>query len=367
MTGGGGGSGGGGGGLGAQLGGIVGGFVGQDQASGDRTKAQGYAEAAFNELLALGLPPDLSKEVIMQKFQQAGIMSPEMEQAINQTHSKVSEMQEDPATREAQMGALNQLRKLGQSGLGAQDRAGLNQVRDQVQRDLEAKRQQILQNQQARGMSGSGAELIAQLQGAQGGANQASMEGDRLAGMAQQRALQAISQGANLAGGIRGQDYQTAMNRASAEDQMNRFNTENQIARQQRNAGARNLAQAQNLSAKQRTQDMNTTQANNELLRQNEAKRDYWNDVNTRAKIRSGANQNLGGIYQNRGDALAKQNQDRYTAIGGFLEDAVKAVYTMGGSEMMGGGGQKTAGGGDDLTGGSGKSFDPNEWKKYYA
>ncbi len=365
------GGGGGGGGIGAQLGGIVGGFVGQDQASGDRNKGQGYAEGAFNELLGIGLPPDLAKEVIYQKFQEAGILTPQMEQEINLAHSKVAEAQEAPETRNAQMEALNQLKQLSRGGLGAQDRAALNQVRDQTQRDLEAKRQQILQNSQARGMGGSGNELISQLQASQAGANSASMEGDRLAAMAQERALQALGQSANLAGSVRSQDYNSQMQKASAEDELNRFNVQNQIARQQRNVGVNNLADAQNLANKQSISNSNVGLANQELYRQNEAKRTNWLDNINRSKIRSGADAGLGDIYQKRGDAKAKQVQDQYTAIGGFLEDAVKAVGTMGGSEMMGGmspgGGSKSAGGGDDLTGSAlPSSFDMNEWKKRY-
>lgn len=338
-------SGGGGGGIGASLGGIIGGYVGADAASGDKAKGQGYAENAFQELLNLGLPPDLSKEIIYQKFQEAGILNPQMEQEIELAHSKVAQMQEAPETRNAQMEALQQLKQLSRGGLGAQDRAALNQVRDSTQRDLEAKRQQILQNAQARGMGGSGNELISQLQASQGSANQASMEGDRLAAMAQERALQALGQSANLAGGIRSQDYQQQLAKSSAEDELGRFNVQNQIARQQRNVGVGNLADAQNLANKQRLQDANTQQGNQELLRQGEAKRQNWLDQITRNDIRSNALGGLSNQYSGRAATKAKSKQDEYTAWGGLISNIAKAVTTGGTSLAMpgnagGGGGQ---------------------------
>lgn len=326
---------GGGGGLGASIGGVIGGLIGQDQASGDRAKGQGYSEQAFQELLGLGLPPDLSKEIILQHFQEAGMLTPEMEQDIEQTYSKVAQMQTDPTGRNAQLQALQKLKGLSQTGLGAEDRAALNQVRDQVQRDLEGKRQQIMQNFQARGQGGSGAELISQLQAAQGSANQASMEGDRLAAMAQQRAREALMQSSNLGSDIRNQDYTESLNRARAEDALNQFNVQNQIAREQRNVASRNSAQMANLQNKQSIMNANVQMNNNELYRQNQAKRDYWNDQMTRAKLRSGAYGGMGDMYQQRGDAIAKREQDRYTALGGIVEKGAKAIATMGGSEMM--------------------------------
>lgn len=326
---------GGGGGLGASIGGLVGGLIGQDQASGDRTKGQGYTEQAFQELLGLGLPPDLSKEIILQHFQEAGQLTPEMEQNIEQTYSALVNMQERDTGRNAQLEALTKLKGLSQTGLGAEDRAALNQVRDEVQRNLEGKRQQILQNMQARGMGGSGAELISQLQASQGSANQASAEGDRLAAMAQQRAREALMQSATLGGQVRGQDYTADLNRAQAEDQLNRFNIQNQIAREQRNVSSRNQAQAANLQNRQAIMNSNVAQANQELLRQNQAKRDYWNDLAKRNQIRSGAYSGLGDTYTQRGDAIAKREQDRYTALGGIIEKGAKAIGTMGASEAM--------------------------------
>lgn len=302
------------------IGSVVGGLIGADAASGDKSKAQGYAEDAFNQLLALGLPPDLSKEIIFQKFQEAGILNPQMEQAIEQSYSKVAQMQKNTPTRDAEMEALSRFRQLSKTGLGAQDRSALNQIRDQTQRDLEGKRQQILQNAQTRGMGGSGNELIAQLQAAQGGANQSSLEGDRIAAMAQERASQALGQNASLASTIRSEDYKADLTSAEAQDQMDRMNVDRQIARQTRNVGATNLAQTQNLQNKQNLMNANTQMNNQELLRQNDAKRQNWLDQMQLAKVKSGAFGGLSDEYAGRADDTAKGEQKKWTGIGSVAD-----------------------------------------------
>lgn len=333
------GSGGGGGGIGSAVGGIIGSVVGHDAASGDRSKSQGYAEDAMNALTSIGVPPDQSKEIILQKFQQAGILTPEMEKQIDIAHSKVSEMQPANQGRNAQIQALTQLQQLGKTGLGAQDRAALNQIRDETQTALEGKRQQILQNMQARGMGGSGAELIAQLQGSQGSANQASQQGDQVAAQAQNRALQAIMNSASLGGNIQSADTQLAMNKAQAQDELNRFNTQNQMAQQQRNVASGNQAQQSNLANSQALSNANVSQANQEKYRQSNAQRQNWLDQVTRAKTQSQGYNYGAQDYANRANNEEEGATKMWTGIGGLADSGVSALAGM---PSGGGGGSST-------------------------
>lgn len=249
---------------------IVGGLVGNMMAQKDRASQKKAMKQALAELEAAGLPPDLSKEIIYKEFQQVGIMTPQLEEDLNDSiaESEVAKIQEDKGLREAQISALGDMQKRAKVGLSAEDRAALNQVRNEVQRDAEAKRQQVLQQMQARGMGGSGAALIAQLQAGQDAQNLASQQADTQMSQAQQRALHALGQSSDMASGIRGQDFANAQAKAQAIDERNRFLAENSIARQQRNVGALNAAQLQNLQEQQRIADANIQQANQEKLRQ---------------------------------------------------------------------------------------------------
>jgi hypothetical protein len=249
---------------------IVGGLVGNVMSQGDRSAQKKAMKQALAELESVGLPPDLSKEIIYQQFQQAGVLTPQLEEDLSDSfaESEVSKIQEDPELRKAQVEALTSMQRRAKVGLSAEDRAALNQVRTEVQRDAEAKRQQVLQQMQARGMGGSGAALVAQLQAGQDAQNLASQQSDTQMAQAQQRALQALGQSSGMASDIRGQDFGVSQAKASAIDERNRFLQQNSIARQQRNVGALNEAQFQNLREQQRIADANIQQSNQEKLRQ---------------------------------------------------------------------------------------------------
>lgn len=295
---------------------VIGGLLGNVLSSGDRQEARDALRRGMEELDAIGLPPDLSKRIVYEQFQQAGILTPELEQDIDLEASKVSLIEEDPALREAQMDALRGIQERSKIGLSPEDRLALNQIRSEVGRETEAKRQQILQNFAARGQGGSGAELIAALQANQAGAEQASQAGDRIGAMASQNALQALSSAGQLGGSIRQQDFGVAQAKAGAEDAFSlaQFNAANQ--RQARNVGAMNQAEQYNLGQAQRTADINTQMENQERLRMEEAKRDYWQDRMARANAYSGQADKWAGAKESDANRTAGMWSNIGSAVG---------------------------------------------------
>lgn len=294
---------------------IIGGIMGNMSASDDREAAMDALREGWAKLDAIGMPPDLSQRLLLEQFQQVGILTPELEQDVNLAQSQVALIKEDEGLRDAQMDALRGIQERGKIGLSAQDRAALNQIRRDSGTETEAKRQQILQNFAARGQGGSGNELIASLQANQAGAEEASMQGDRIGAMASQNALQALSQAGQLGGSIRQQDFGVAQAKAGAEDQFSLadFNAANQ--RQSRNVGYRNDAQASNLGAAQRTSDMNIAQDNTETRRASDAKRDYWNDrLNLASAYGGQGRQVAGGLNQQ-----ADRDANMWAGIGSGL------------------------------------------------
>ena len=279
------------------------------------------AQAIIDEV---GPPPDLSAKIIYEQLRVAGVLTPDIEAAYNTAVSKVSQITEDPSLREAQSGALKTLQKRAKLGLTAEDRAAYNEIRQQVQRDAEAKRQQALQAYAQRGLAGGGQELAASLMAGQEGAERASAEGDRIAAVASARALEALRESSNLAGSLRSQDFDVNRTRAAAADEFERFNVANQIGRQQRNVDRMNIAQERNLSEKQRIQDYNTAQENAERLRQVEAKRQYWQDKLAYAQARTGQTSNI----INQANTAAEAKQQMWSGIGG---GAIRGISAFGG------------------------------------
>lgn len=291
---------------------VIGGLVGGIMGNSSRKQQLAMMQQAYAELSKVGLPPDLSKAVILKQFQSQGILTPELEQDINLAHSAVADIKEDNSLRNAQMESLGALGNLSRGGLSAGDRASFNELRNQVQRDAEAKRQQILQQMQAQGMGSSGAALISQLQGAQASDDQASANADRIAAQASQNALQALNQRAGLAGNVRSQDFNAAQAKAQAIDQRNQFLFQNSAAQQQRNIAAQNAAQQANLANQQRLSEMNAQQGNQELYRQNQAKQDYFNSNLGLAQAKANALNGQAGYYGQQ----AQNQQNMYSGLG---------------------------------------------------
>lgn len=301
---------------------IVGGIVGKLFGGPDRDKAEALMKQAYAEIEAVGAPPDLSKEIILQKFEQAGMLTPELERAVDVGVSKVAELQEDPGNRDIQKRALGQLTQRMSGGLTMEDRAAYNQLRQNAQRDLEAKRQQIVQNMQSRGQAGSGAELQAALLSSQASADEQAAEGDRLAAQASQNALQAALQGGQLAGQVRSQDFDVANTKAQAADELNRFSVQSQMDRQNRAIQAKNVAQEYNLAQKQKTMDTNVQQANQEKLRQNQAKADLWDRQLGYAQAKSGNKQAQASAALEQ----ANQTQQMWSGIGSSVGSGIAGV-----------------------------------------
>lgn len=306
---------------------ILGGVLGKIFGGGARKKAEKLANEAYEEINALGLPPNEAMPLILEKFKSAGMYTPELEQEIRQEVSKTSQIKEDPRLKDAQMRALESLSQSGRTGLTPADRAAYNKMRQDAQRDAEAKRQQIVQNMQARGQSGGGAELAAQLLSSQAAADQQSAAGDELAGAASQRALQALQASGQLGGDIRSKDLSYNEMVAKAADEMERFNIQNAINRQQRNVGSKNEAQEANLRNQQAIMNANAQLANQEAVRQSQARQNYYNQLAERAKARSGAK--LGQANIQTGKAADTANM--WSGIGSGVAATTGAIANYAG------------------------------------
>lgn len=305
---------------GALIGGVAGGLMGAGVSEGDDSTAKQAAANMYNELLSIGAPPDTAQALVLEKFKSAGQLTPKLEEYIQQGPSQTAAITEDPALKEKQMSALNLLSQRASGGLNPEDRAKYNEIREQLAKEQNAKQQQIIQNYQARGMGGSGAELQAALMNQQSGANQASSEGDRLAATASQNALQAALQSGQLGGQIRQQDFDVNKTKASAADEMNRFNTQNKTNQQARNVASQNQAQQYNLTNAQNIQNSNTSMANQETNRENEAKLTDWGNKVKLAQIRAGNYQTQANDFKGR----AQATRDQYGQIGGALGTAAQ-------------------------------------------
>jgi hypothetical protein len=301
---------------GSGIGAAVGGLIGMFASAEERKNARHSMDMAVEELLSVGLPPDLSSPVAIQHLKSVGKYTPQLEQAIDLGITQTEQIQEDPNLKAQQLRSLSALEKLSQSGLTPAQQAALQQERMQGEADEQSRQAALMQQLQARGQGGSGAEIAARLQSSQSAANRGSQAGLDAVGISSQSAQNALQQLGNQAGNVRQQDFGVAKDKASAADLRSRFNTEGAMGRQTTNVRAQNAGQERNLSRDEFIADSNVGIDNKELYRQNQAKRDFFDDSMVRAKMRSGAYTTRGQTQQGAADATAKQWAQGGEAVG---------------------------------------------------
>lgn len=294
------------------LGNIFGGFASE----GDRKAAAEAERRAAAEIEKLGAGPDLARQIYFREFKSAGVLTPEVEKAVDQSVSKVAQIQEDPRFKKAQMEALAGIQQRGRTGFTAEERAQLSQERAAAERSAEAKRQQILSGLRARGALDSGAGIAAQLQSADELAAQQQMVAERGSAAAGKRALEAMTLGGELAGRVRGQEFDIERTKAASEDEFQRFNITNRMAQEQRRVAQENEARQYNLAQQQRLMNMNIEQQNAELLRQRQAQQDMYQNQVQRAKLRSGQYEKQAESAQQRAAATMQGWGNIGSAVG---------------------------------------------------
>ena len=176
---------------------------------------------------------DEANGILQQARDQYGNISlPKLQQAAAEVlgPSHLSQIQQDPALRSAQLNALSKFKQMEDGGgFTAEDRANLNRIQNQAAQAESAQRAALTEQMNARGIGGSGAELAMQLANSQAAANRSNQAGLDVAGQAQQRYFDAIRGRSTLAGQMRAQDWSQQAQAASAQDAIDRFNLGNRF------------------------------------------------------------------------------------------------------------------------------------------
>lgn len=181
--------------------------IGDAIAAGDTKKATALAEQAAARYRNL-MPPEIQKLV------------PEQQGA-----SGLNDVMLDPKLRNAQMSALDALQaEVNSKGMTPQDFAAAQQAEQDAGRQESGFRGALEQSMAGRGLGGAGAYAGA-LSAQQGTVNRSALQGTRIAADARDRYLNAINALSSTAGGVRGQEYGMARDKATANDAINAANT----------------------------------------------------------------------------------------------------------------------------------------------
>jgi len=294
------------------------GQLGDLLSGGASGKAQSALNSAAQRFSGIDTPSIEAMRLDLERAVSAGEMTPEDADLFLQQESQLSSFSQDPRLKQAQMSALDGLSEMASGELNDIDEAALSQIASQERTAEKGQRDAILQQAEMRGAGGSGLELAQQLLNQQQSAQRQSQRDTDVAGMAQQRALQAMSQSGQLAGQIGNQDLNTSATVSGAQDAINRFNTQARSQTNQANVGARNQAQAGNLQNRQAVSNQNTAIANQE---RGQNASNVSQDFQNRFSKASGQ----AGIDSARADAEMKQGLANQALFGNLLQSGATA------------------------------------------
>lgn len=307
--------------------------IGAATSAAARAQALNQMQQAVAAYQNVGIPSVEAQQLVLEQYKSAGKLTPELEQAFSQGNTQLSGVQTDPQYKQAQLNALQSLQGISDhGGLTIADQANENNLLSQTQQANAGNQQAIMQNFAQRGMGGSGFELAQRLSNAQAAGNAANQQSTNIAAQAQARALQALSQGGQLAGGMQAQEYGQKANAAAAQDAINRFNTQNSQAVANANTAYQNQAQQFNLQNDQNVLNANTGLSNyqqqyNKQLQQQQfnnkmgvaqgianadagVANQYSSNANNDAAIYGGVAQGLGKAWTASNASSSKKTDD---------------------------------------------------------
>ena len=291
---------------------ILGGLAGQSASRRQAKEARRMMEQALAQYAGIELPKIEDQKLFLEQLSSAGVLTPELEQAILLGPSAMEQVSVDPRLKSQQMDALKMLAGVAESGMTPADQAAFELARKNAAAENQAMQGQILQQMQARGQGGSGAELIARLKGSQSAA-EALQDAQLKEAQARQTArMQAMSQVGDLSSRVRQQDFSEQSDVAKARDLANQFNVQQQVAAQRANVAARNLAQQQNLQNQQRILDANVGLRNQQQIANKSLLQQQFQNQMNLAGARAGAFTGQAGFAQQQ----AANTAGMYAGIG---------------------------------------------------
>jgi len=286
------------------LGGL-GGSIGAKQIQDDSyTSQQQNLQHIYDQIRQIPVPDAQKLQILLNLPQVAGQLSPQQLSSIGLGPTALANIPQDQ-TREAQLGALQQLQGLSKTGLTPADLAGMRQLQQQTEAQQQSNDAGLIQQMAQRGMGGGGSELALRALNAQQATNRLSNNSDQIAQAAQARALQALSSAGNLSGTMRTQDYQEAQNKANAIDTINRYNAMNQQGVAQQNVQANNQAQGFNVQNAQNVANARTNTQNQQQMYNAQIPQLQFQDAMSKAQGMENPAVSLANIEANRGKANA--------------------------------------------------------------
>lgn len=314
---------------------IFGGMVAANEQANARAAAADRIQQIADMYNRINMPELGAEELNLEKFN-AGQMVNNQMQDVNQLSSQdaLQNVNLDPRLKQTQMNALEILKKISGSGFTPDELNAMNQQREQREGDLTSKLKQLQQQQDMRGVGNSDMALAQRMMEAQGSANRGAQDARDMQAQAFKRSLDAVSQGANLAGNIDATDYsrqaQLAQNLNSRE--LNNFNAKNTI--QGNNVDRFNNALSSNVNRLNTTGDKNVALSNDQQQYNKGLLDKRYNRQMDRTAAMAGVNRTQAGMDTAAGNARAGAISGVASGIGSAILASGSGNNKSGNDEM---------------------------------
>lgn len=291
------------------------------------TEAQGYLQQALQDYQNIQTP-SIASETVSNLPQETvqGVVNPNQIQVANQAPSAFNNISLDPATRQAQINAMNQYQDIAnQGGLDANSKLALQQTIDAANEQSQGAQGAIQAQAQAQGQGNNAFDLTQRAISAQGASNSAATQGLETAAMAEANRQQALGNLANVGSNIEASDYGQAANTAAAQNSINAANQEFQNAANTQNVANNANAQQFNVQNAQGVNAANVAANQANAYYNAGLPQQQFNNELQKASGMAGVNQSQAGVAQ-------QSQQNASNATGQLL----KGGFTLGATALGG-------------------------------
>lgn len=299
------------------------------------------ALAAYNNVNVPTVEAGRINELPMQTVQ--GTVNPQNIAVAEQAPSAYNNISLDPATRAAQMSALQSYMDIANSGgLDAESKLAIQQAIDAANNQSRGDQGAIMNTAQAMGQGGGDFALTQRAIASQGASNNAATQGMQAAAMAEANREAALNSMANIGGSINASDYGQAATKAAAQNTINATNQGATNAANTNNVTNQIQTGEFNVGTKQGVNAANTTAGQNKVYYNAGLPQQQFNNELAKASGVAGVSGSQANAAQNAtnannaftGSLLSTAGTLGATALGGPVAGAVasQALKNTGGS-----------------------------------
>lgn len=292
---------------------IIAGAMGQNAAAGAQQQSEQILKDLYAKYANLQIPDIEKQRLVLEDYKSSGVYDPAVETALGiSEHDPMQDIAVDPRLKQAQMNQLETLSKLGETGFSPVERAELSAMQRKVEADNTSRLQQILQQQDQRGVGSSEAGLAARLQSSQSAANRQAQEAEQIAAQGFERALQAKMGAGQLGAQMEASQFGQEAQKAGAQTNREMVNFNNRNSVQSRNIAAQNQGQMYNLQNDQNVMNQNVGLHNQQQQYNKSLEQQKFQNELQKLGGMSGSGQNLSNQYANS----ATQTRQNYAQMG---------------------------------------------------